>query len=139
MKNLALIFICLCPVQLFGQENRDLTFDETDLKIIQRASEILESESDWHKQDDRECDDDIENERYSLFCALLKASIDIDGEYVHRRPGMQIIRFTLEKYENGRVVSHRLMDWNNHPETTFDEVKTVLNESIQHVSQKLGQ
>jgi hypothetical protein len=50
---------------------------------------------------------------------------------------MQIIRFTLEKYENGRVKEHRLMDWNNHPDTTFEEVKKVLKESMEEVKRQL--
>lgn len=110
-------------------ENRDLVFDTTDLLIIQAANSILADELIWHQQDDRSCSDDVANGKYSLFCALYKASIDITGEYVHRRACIQQIRFTLEKYEQGRVINHRLMDWNNHPETTFDEVKKVLKES----------
>jgi hypothetical protein len=50
---------------------------------------------------------------------------------------MQIVRFTLEKYENGRVKEHRLMDWNNHPDTSFGEVKKLLKESIEAVKKKL--
>lgn len=50
----------------------------------------------------------------------------------------QIVRFTLKKYENGRVINHRLMDWNNHPETTFDEVKKVLQESIEEIKTNLN-
>jgi len=119
------------------QENRSLIFDSTDLKIIQRADFILSDSLKWNKQDDRECVDDIKSGYYSLYCALYKASIDIAGEYIHRRPAMQIVRFTLEKYDNGRVKEHRLMDWNNHPNTTFSEVKKVLRESIDTVKQQL--
>lgn len=119
------------------EENRNLLFDSTDLKIIQRADSILSDSSKWNKQDDRECEDDIANKKYSFYCALYKASVDIAGEYIHRRPAMQIVRFTLEKYENGRVKEHRLMDWNNHPDTKFEEVKKVLKESIDAVKQKL--
>ncbi len=119
------------------QENRNLVFDSADFKIIQRADFILSDSSKWNKQDDRKCNDDIANGKYSLFCSLYKASIDIAGEYIHRRPAMQIVRFTLEKYENGRVKEHRLMEWNNHPDTKFDEVKKVLRESIETIKQQL--
>ena len=119
-------------------EKRELVFDSIDLKIIQRADSILSDAAVWNKQDDRKCDDDITNGKYSLFCALYKASIDVSGEYIHRRPGLQIVRFTLEKYENGRVVNHRLMDWNNHIDTTFEEVKQVLRESEEIVKQQLN-
>ena len=118
-------------------ENRNLLFDSSDLKIIQKADSILSSPSAWNKEDDRECSDDITSGHYSLYCALYKASIEITGVYVHRRAAMQIVRFTLEKYDNGRVINHRLMDWNNHPDTTFDEIKMVLRESMQSVKQQL--
>ncbi len=120
-----------------NQEDRNLKFDSSDLRIIQRADSILSDSLKWNKQDDRECADDIATGRYSLYCALYKASIDITGEYIHRRAAMQIVRFTLEKYDDGRVKNHRLMDWNNHPATTFSEVKRVLRESLDTVIQEL--
>ena len=129
MKTLIFVFITLISLCAHGQskdsaeENRNLVFDSLDLKIIQRADSLLSDKSIWNKEDERICIDDIAKGKYSLYCALYKASIDIAGEYVHRRAAMQIVRFTLEKYENGRVKNHRLMDWNNHPDTKFEEVK----------------
>ena len=122
-----------------GVKNRNLQFDSIDLKIIQRADVLLSDTSKWSKKDDRICEDDIANGRYSLFCALYKASVDIAGSYEHRRAGMQQVRFILEKYENGRVINHRLMDWNNHPDTKFEEVKKVLKESLIAVESQLKQ
>jgi len=134
---LSVLFTSQLAIAQSSEENRNLVFNSIDLKIIQRADSILYDTSKWNKQDDRKCDDDIANGRYSLFCALYKASIDISGEYIHRRSAMQIVRFTLERYDNGRVVHHRLMDWNNHPDTSFEEVKTVLKESIDKVNGQL--
>jgi hypothetical protein len=141
MKTMILISLTLIGRSTYAQdtENKKLVFDITDLKIIQKADSILSNSSKWNRHDDRECDDDLASGKYSFYCALYKASIDITGEYVHRRPAMQIVRFTLEKYENGRVKEHRLMDWNNHPDTKFKEVKRVLKESIQTVKRKLKQ
>ena len=137
-KSLIIALFLLMYQATFSQtENRDLLFDSLDLKIIQRADFILSDASVWNKNDDRECEDDISNGSYSLFCALFKASVDVTGEYEHRRAAMQQVRFTLEKYEDGRVTAHRLMDWNNHPKTTFEEVKKVLKEAIQEVQVKL--
>jgi hypothetical protein len=140
MKTLVFVGILLISLNGTAQtvdENRNLVFDSLDLKIIQKADSILSGPSQWHKQDDRECTDDIANGKYSIYCALYKASIDIAGEYVHRRSAMQIVRFTIEKYEQGRVKEHRLMDWNNHPHTSFDEIKKVLRESIETVRRQL--
>jgi hypothetical protein len=139
MKTLCLLFAVLAWHLSIAQEteNRNLVFDSTDLRIIQRADSILSDSLKWNKQDDRECSDDIATGNYSLYCALYKASVDIAGEYVHRRAAMQIVRFTLEKYDNRRVKNHRLMDWNNHPDTTFKEMKQVLKESIETIAKKL--
>ena len=141
MKTIILLFALLSWHLSFGQEteDRNLVFDSLDLKIIQRADSILSDSLKWNKQDERECSDDIAAGTYSLYCALYKASIDIAGEYVHRRAAMQIVRFTLEKYDNGRVKNHRLMDWNNHPDTTFKEMKKVLKESIDTVAKQLNE
>ena len=143
MKQLFLFFILLLTSQLsIGQadkENRNLVFDSLDLKIIEMADLLLSDVSKWHRQDDRKCDDDIDNVSYSLYCSLYKSSIDVAGEYVHRRPAMQIVRFTLEKHDISRVVNHRLMDWNNHPDTSFEEVKKVLKESLEEIKRQLEQ
>jgi len=110
-------------------ENKALVFDSTDLKIVQEANRILSDETKWNKDDDRTCFDDIHNDKYSLFCALYKASVDVAGEYKHRRAVMQQVRFIIDERNQGRVINHRLMDWNNHPETSFEEVKQVLKET----------
>lgn len=131
-------FLAVSALGSAQTEDRDLRVDSLDLKIVQRAESLLKDSSRWHKNDDRQCDDDNTNGTYSLFCALAKASVDLTGTYEHRRAGMQITRFTLERYEDGRVKNHRLMDWNNHPDTTFEEVKKVLRESIAAISGKLS-
>ncbi len=140
MKQILFILIFFVSKIGHGQaneENRNLVFDSTDLKIVQRANLILSDSLKWNKQDDRKCDDDIATGKYSLFCCLYKASMEIAGEYIHRRPAIEVVRFTVERYENGRVREHRLMDWNNHAATTFAEVKKVLNESIEEVIRNL--
>jgi hypothetical protein len=120
-----------------NKESRDLVFDQSDLKIIQKADSILSDSSKWNKQDDRECTDDIATGKYSLFCALYKASVDVMGVYDHRRAALQVVRFTVEKYNNGSIKLHRLMDWNNSPNTTFAELKMVLKEAMDSVREQL--
>jgi len=141
MKQIIFFLIILLTSQFANcqsnKENRNLVFDSIDLKIIQRADSLLSDSTKWNKQDDRKCEDDIANGSYSLYCSLYKSSIDVAGEYVHRRPAIQIVRFTLERHDISRVVNHRLMDWNNHPDTTFEEVKMVLKESMEEVKSQL--
>lgn len=140
-KVLLVLILVLILQSGYGQDihreqARTLTFDSIDLKIIQKADAILSDSTKWNKDDDRQCEDDISTGRYSLYCALYKAAIEIAGEFDHRKPALQVVRFTLEKYDNGRVKDHRLMDWNNHPNTTFAELKEVLKESSQVVQKQ---
>ncbi|MBT8269864.1 MAG: hypothetical protein KJN59_11640 [Bacteroidia bacterium] len=116
-----------------------LVFDTADLEILQRADALLSDPSKWNKNDDQECDDDTANKTYSLYCALVKASEEVIGSWEDEplRPASRIVLFTLGKYENRRVVRDLVEDWNNHPDTTFEELKQVLKESIDAVKNQI--
>lgn len=118
-------------------ENKNLVFDKEDLKVIQRANAILSDASKWHQQDDRVCKDDNENGKYSLYCALYQAFLDTNSAFDHRKASMQLIRFVIDSYNQNRVTEHRLRDWNNHPDTTFEEVKKLLTQSEEIIKMKL--
>ena len=140
---LTLVIITASGFEIFGQQftrdsaNRDLVFDSVDVLILKRANDILSSESVWSKEDDRKCQNDIESNKYSLFCALYKASVDIVGEYDHRKPGLQQVRWIIDDQYKERLAGHRLMDFNNHVKTNFDEIKNLLQESTLITEQKV--
>ena len=142
--NLVLVIFATCINLSFGQKftsdsgDRDLLFDSIDIQILTRANAVLVNESYWSKADDRKCQDDIDANKYSLFCALYKASLDIMGEYNHRRPGLQQIRWIIGDKYSDRLDNHRLMNFNNHPDTTFNEIKRLLAESLQIIEQKIA-
>ena len=48
-----------------------------------------------------------------------------------------MVLFTLKKYENRRVVKSVFENLNNHPDTTFEELKQVFKESIDAVEEQL--
>ena len=140
---LTLTIIILSVLETFGQQfskangNRDLPFDSVDVQILKRANDILSSESVWSKEDDRKCQDDIESNKYSLFCALYKSSVDIVGEYDHRKPALQQVRWIIDDQYKERLAGHRLMDFNNNAKTSFDEIKKLLQESTLIIEQKI--
>jgi hypothetical protein len=117
-----------------------LVFEPVDLEILNRADALLSDHSKWNNNEDQECDDDNTNESYSLYCALAKASKEIIGEWddEHYRPAIRMVLFTLKKYENRRVVESVFEDWNNHSDTTFEELKIVLKESIGEITKQLN-
>ena len=91
------------------------------------GKKFIKDEKSWHKNDDRNCEDDIEKNCYSLFCALQRASIEFEGEYNHRNAIMQKIRQTIVKIYPSKEWKHRLRDFNNMPETDFDILMELLN------------
>lgn len=140
---LILTIIIASGIEVFGQQvtkdsgNTDLLFDSVDVQILKRADAILSSESIWSREDDRKCQDDIDSNNYSLFCALYKASLDVVGEYDHRKPGLQQVRWLIQDQFKERLAGHRLMDFNNHENTSFDEIKKLLKQSIVIIEQKV--
>ena len=134
---------CLLALSLAGaafwglwlERPKPVTTD--DLRILEKADALLKDESRWNRNDDRACDDDRATGRFSLFCALETACTEVLGEYDHRRAALQEVRFVIEEVTRGREFEHRLMDFNNLPETRFDDVKRVLRTSAQRVAARL--
>ncbi len=117
----------------------DVPVTTKDLKIIRKATELLKEEKLWHKNDDRDCEDDIEKSCYSLFCALKSASIEVEGEYNHRNAIMQKIRHTIVQMYPNKEWQHRLRDFNNMPETDFNVLMDLLNRVESQVIIELNQ
>lgn len=109
-------------IELLDARNRPVT--ETDLAVLDRALTYLDDEALWDRADDRDCaPNDV---TFSLFCALERASRDVTGEYRHRRTALQEARFAVEAATQGRDYDHRLMDFNNDPATTLQDVRGVI-------------
>ena len=114
-------------------ENKEQPVSQEDLQILLRAKEILSDESQWNNDDDRVCNDD--DTKWSLFCALKKATIETLGEYDHRRVALMEVRWIIHKLMEDEDFKHRLMDFNN--TRGFDDIIKVLDESIQKVQARL--
>ncbi len=110
---------------------------EVDIEIIEMAEELLADSSHWHKDDDRECEDDIESDRWSLFCALKHSSIVKMGEYNHHNTAMQTARFVIDDIVPDHGFAHTLMDFNNAPSTKHGDILHVLELSKIRIKEKL--
>lgn len=106
--------------------NRSRPVQEEDIKILDNAISRLGNSDQWNRKDDRFC---FCGEKWSLFCALAKASIEVTGEYDHRRVAMQEVRFAINDKFRDRWEKHQLMDFNNHVDTTFEDLRAVLLET----------
>jgi alpha/beta superfamily hydrolase len=118
-------------------ERRDQRVTHADLFILKRAAELLADETRWNRNDTRVCNANATT--WSLFCALHDASIYVLGEYQHRRVALQEVRFAVEDATDKRKLGgHRLMGFNNLPETGFAEVKNVLAAATSKVEARLA-
>lgn len=106
-----------------------------DLQILDKANALVPDEAHWNRHDTRECSPN--ETKLSLFCALHKACIDVLGHYEHRRAALQEVRFAVEKATKGHDFQHRLMDFNNLPETRLEDIKQVLAKARAKVSERL--
>ena len=154
MLGLLVLFLCLAGISgasqtvappsqppVFTQssndlERRDQAVTVEDLKILERANQILTSPAVWNRHDTRECKP--QDKTWSLFCAMEKASLDVLGEYRHREVALQEVRFAVEDATKGMQLNHRMMDYNNLESTRFEDIKRILAIATSRVRSRLA-
>jgi hypothetical protein len=104
--------------------NRQLPPTADDVKIVERATALLADEKVWNKNDDRKCAPNPT--QWSVFCAMMQATDEVSGGIHYRQPAMQALRETVAEIGGERVKKHRLMDYNNHPDTTLADIHNLL-------------
>ena len=131
-------------------ESREQPVTEADLRILQRADALLKDPASWNRHDDRVCIDDEATGKRSLFCALQKADTEVLGTYEHRNVALQEVRFAIEDAMRDRQTKmmfdalrhfrlpHRLMDFNNLPDTRFEDIHNVLRVATTRVAARLA-
>jgi hypothetical protein len=111
---------------------------EGDLRIVQRAREILNSPAKWNRADNRQCP--ATETTYSLYCALEKATEAVSKKFEHRGAAMQEARFAIDEVlAKGNHYEHRLMDYNNDPKTTFADVQKFFILIEERIKKKLAE
>lgn len=99
-----------------------------DRQIVERAAAILGSAAVWNRADNRRCP--ASATKWSIYCAVIRATIDVTGASHHRRPAMEVVRKAIEARVAGRKYHHRLMDYNNDPTTRLEDVQSVFAEVL---------
>lgn len=142
MKSISIVFVALCAVlnaqdgKFSGPSDANPPVSEGDIRIVQRAREILNSPAKWNRSDNRECP--ANQKTYSLYCALQKATEEVSHNFVHRGAAMQQARFVIDEVlAKGNHYQHRLMDFNNDPKTTFADVQKFFSLIEERMRQRL--
>jgi hypothetical protein len=108
----------------------------TDLHILDRALALLNKGSNWSGSDNRICDNSSYPYKWSLFCALHQASIDVDAAYRHLRPAIQAARQAIDEATGGKKFAHMLQDFNNEA-PSFEPIALVLNRAKAIITGKM--
>jgi hypothetical protein len=109
---------------------------KADIRIVQRAKQILDSPAKWNRSDTRVCP--TEAKSFSLYCALEKATDEVTGNFQHRSAAMQEALFVIDDIApNRKNYEHRLMDYNNDPTTTFSDIQKVFRLLQDRISERL--
>jgi hypothetical protein len=106
-----------------------------DVKILQSARAMLPNVAQWNKNDDRTCKP--EPRVRSVFCALMDSTQIISGGIHYRQPALQAVREVLNAVGGSRVGKHRLMDYNNHPDTTLEEIHKLLSTAEERITREM--
>jgi hypothetical protein len=119
-------------------DRRDQPVTADDLKILNRANQILSTPTAWNRHDMRICKPS--DHTWSLFCALQMAAVDVLGKESYRAVAIQEVRFVTEDLMKGMnvPVQHRLTDYNNLRTTRFEDIKRVLKVATDRVSARLA-
>jgi hypothetical protein len=98
---------------------------KADLEIVMRARAILDSPAKWNRADNRQCPAGAKT--FSLYCALEMATVEVGGKAEHRGAALQEARFVIDEIAADRDYEHRLMGYNNDPNTTFHDIQEVFS------------
>jgi hypothetical protein len=129
------------PVTGFAMKDSALQFrfdhdhevppNDLDRQILQRALAIITSDAVWNRADNRRCPAGANT--WSIYCAEEQATIEVAGAFHHRRPALELVREIVDERSKGKSYSHRLMDYNNDPQTTFADLKSLFAEALARI------
>jgi hypothetical protein len=106
-----------------------------DVRILMRAREMLASDAVWNKEDNRQCPPG--QAKISLFCSLQLSTTEVSGGVHYRQPALQAAREVLNEVGVGRFKLHRIMDYNNHPDTTLAEIHALIDKAKSRIEARL--
>jgi hypothetical protein len=109
------------------ETSREIAPGVLDLEIVKTAATILSTESAWNRSDNRKCPADAT--KWSIYCALEKAEVDVTGGFHHRRPAAEVVREIVDQRTADRNYHHRLMEYNNDPTTHLQDVQSLFQQA----------
>jgi hypothetical protein len=114
----------------FDHDN-EVPANDLDRQILQRAAAIITSDAVWNRKDNRQCQAGATT--WSIYCAEEQATTELTGAFHHRRPALELVRVIVDERSKGKSYNHRLMDYNNDPETKFADMQSLFAEALARI------
>jgi hypothetical protein len=109
-----------------------------DLRIAQRARQILSSQAIWNRADNRQCPPKARV--ISLYCALEKATMEVTGSFDHRGTVMEDARAAIDEVAPHHPdYDHWLMGYNSDPSTTFADIQKLMRLTEGRIAKRIHQ
>ncbi len=107
----------------------------TDLKVLERARQILNSPEKWNRKDDQNCPGDAKS--FSLFCAFYMASEQLEGKFNNRGAAIMDARTLIAEGDREHKYNARLTDFNNDPAVQFADIQKLFATIQERLSKRL--
>jgi len=118
-------------IQFQIDTTKEIPANALDREILARAMTILSSDAVWYRADNRQCP--AAATKWSIYCAVEQAQIEVAGGFHHRRPAGELVREIVDERTKARNYNHRMMDYNNDPTTTLADVHRLFTEAIARI------
>ncbi len=100
-----------------------------DVAILQTVLAKFNTDTNWNRAGSQNCENEAPSGE-SLFCVLQAAVKAQFGRYHHAQPAVDLLRALIRERYRARYSGHILVDFNNHAETTIDDIRTLLESAI---------
>ncbi|HZS47215.1 MAG TPA: hypothetical protein VFC63_19230 [Blastocatellia bacterium] len=119
-------------VQFKIDNAKEITPSDLDREIVKRAAAILSIESNWNRNDNRQCRPT--DKTWSIYCAMEEATTELAGAFHHRRPALEVVRVIIENRTKDKKYQHRLMGYNNDETTKLSDVQSIFAEALSQMN-----
>jgi hypothetical protein len=114
------------------------TVTQTDIEIVKKVQEILDSPAKWDRASSQDCNTDAKT--FGLYCAFEAASIAVTGRSDYAGPAIEEARQLISStVPNASHYSARLVDYNNDPTITFEDVQRLLRTVETNLEKRMTQ
>ncbi|MDJ0655093.1 MAG: hypothetical protein QNJ40_13105 [Xanthomonadales bacterium] len=100
-----------------------------DVQILKRTLSLLSLEENWLPGDDRDCA--RQQKQRSVYCALVKASTEVSGEFRVRSASVRKLLWAIGQVKPDSGYRVPLRDFSNDPTVGLEQVHQALNTAIE--------